>query len=274
MTNELPYFPFYARDWIAGTRGLSAAARGAWIDILAYLWCRSKTRGRERNAAESWERALSMSEEETKRIFAELKNLDICEITDHSDGSIEIKSRRMCRDAADIQAGAKARSAQASIAAQMRWAELRKAKEAGRIPSRKKKSGALREHALSSAQTMPNDAIPESEAESEAEGEIGNRALRSAKPIPTLKEARDFAACHGLDPEVTEIWWNEREGDGWLRVKGKWTCNLTSYCLKWNANVAERRGRERERDRDRHSNPAPQKPFSEMTDEEIIRASQ
>jgi uncharacterized protein YdaU (DUF1376 family) len=40
MPNTLPHFPFWAKDWLAssGTRRLSLAARGAYIDLLCFQW--------------------------------------------------------------------------------------------------------------------------------------------------------------------------------------------------------------------------------------------
>lgn len=40
MPSPLPYFQFYARDWLSssGTRDMSLAARGAYIDLLSYQW--------------------------------------------------------------------------------------------------------------------------------------------------------------------------------------------------------------------------------------------
>lgn len=40
MPSPLPYFQFFARDWLSssGTRDMSLAARGAYIDLLSYQW--------------------------------------------------------------------------------------------------------------------------------------------------------------------------------------------------------------------------------------------
>lgn len=37
-TQKSPAFQFYAGDWLASTRGMSSAARGAYIDLLACAW--------------------------------------------------------------------------------------------------------------------------------------------------------------------------------------------------------------------------------------------
>lgn len=34
----LPYFKFYATDWLAGVLGLSLAERGAYITFIAWSW--------------------------------------------------------------------------------------------------------------------------------------------------------------------------------------------------------------------------------------------
>lgn len=35
---KLPFMQFYPKDWQADTRALTAAAKGAWIDLICHLW--------------------------------------------------------------------------------------------------------------------------------------------------------------------------------------------------------------------------------------------
>jgi uncharacterized protein YdaU (DUF1376 family) len=35
---EQPWFPFFWKDWLASTRGMSAEAKGVYIDFLAHAW--------------------------------------------------------------------------------------------------------------------------------------------------------------------------------------------------------------------------------------------
>lgn len=42
--NKLKSFDFYPSDWIKGTRSLTPAEKGVWIDLLAYMW-ESRDRG-------------------------------------------------------------------------------------------------------------------------------------------------------------------------------------------------------------------------------------
>jgi hypothetical protein len=58
-----------------------------------------------------------------------------------------------------------------------------------------------------------------------------------------LQEALDFSATAGVAPEITRIWFDERESMGW--EKGGfpiqvWQRDLAAYAAKWKANVHER----------------------------------
>ncbi|MGV3518202.1 DUF1376 domain-containing protein, partial [Luteitalea sp.] len=37
-SSSLPWFPFFAKEWLTSTLGMSAEARGSYINLLAYAW--------------------------------------------------------------------------------------------------------------------------------------------------------------------------------------------------------------------------------------------
>jgi uncharacterized protein YdaU (DUF1376 family) len=64
-----PRFSFYARDWLAGTRRLSAAARGVYVDLLAWSWINGPV---PRTVAEI-AKIASTNERETRAIWEKLR---------------------------------------------------------------------------------------------------------------------------------------------------------------------------------------------------------
>jgi hypothetical protein len=100
---DLPYLPFYTRDWRSDPllRACSLAARGLWIEILA-LMHESHERGlavvgarriTERDVA-FLARQVGADQAETKRALEELRDNGVYDVAD--DGTIT--SRRMVRD--------------------------------------------------------------------------------------------------------------------------------------------------------------------------------
>lgn len=73
-----PAFQFYVGDWLKDTRGLSLEAKGAWIDILNFMW-HSETRGKLSLKWVNYSRHLGTNIEQTKRVISELIDLNICD---------------------------------------------------------------------------------------------------------------------------------------------------------------------------------------------------
>lgn len=92
-----PWIQFYPRDWTAGTRMLTLAAKGAWIDILAALHD-SPTRGSMTLTVEAWARVLSISPDEAGRVLAEIKNTGVGNVVMGGNGSVMVECRRMLRE--------------------------------------------------------------------------------------------------------------------------------------------------------------------------------
>lgn len=68
MAERRPSFPFYPKDWIASTRGLSAAARGYYIDMLALSWLN----GGCDTDPETLRRSVGAEKAEWRRVWPEL----------------------------------------------------------------------------------------------------------------------------------------------------------------------------------------------------------
>jgi len=64
-----PSFPFYVKDWLSGTRRLSLAAKGAYIDLLAWSWDNGPV---PRNVTEI-AKILSATDSETTKIWRQLR---------------------------------------------------------------------------------------------------------------------------------------------------------------------------------------------------------
>ncbi len=80
-----PAFQFYIGDWLKDTRGLSLEAKGAWIDLLAFMWHTEK-RGTLSMKWENYSRHLGTDIEQTKRVISELIDLNVCDCCLNSDG--------------------------------------------------------------------------------------------------------------------------------------------------------------------------------------------
>jgi len=75
---KAPADQFYWKDWIIDTGCLSLEAKGAWMDILCYMWF-SKTKGKLSKTFIEYSRILGVTEEEAKRVILELIENNICD---------------------------------------------------------------------------------------------------------------------------------------------------------------------------------------------------
>ena len=94
---KAPAFQFYVGDYIQDTRVLSLSARGAWQDLLCFMW-RSPERGKLSYSIEGYSRLFGASIEETKRVINELINNNICDSVTECNGNVTLINRRMVRD--------------------------------------------------------------------------------------------------------------------------------------------------------------------------------
>lgn len=88
---------FYPADWLADTRPLSLAAKGALVDLLCTMWW-SSDRGVITLSTSGYGRLFGASEDETRGVLAELRDLRICDQTDAGNGDVTLICRRMVRE--------------------------------------------------------------------------------------------------------------------------------------------------------------------------------
>lgn len=93
-----PYIPFYTGDYLKDTRTMSLQAKGAWIDIIVFMWD-SETRGMIEGDLYDISRMIGASVEETDKVLKEFCRKRICEVSEPSPGVIRIISRRMMKEA-------------------------------------------------------------------------------------------------------------------------------------------------------------------------------
>lgn len=95
--SKAPAYQFYPADYIQDTRTLSLAAKGAWQDLLCFMW-RSEEKGKLSYNVEGYSRLFGASIEETKRVINELVSLKICDSVTECNGNVTLINRRMLRD--------------------------------------------------------------------------------------------------------------------------------------------------------------------------------
>lgn len=93
-----PYIPFYVGDYLKDTRILPLAVRGAWVDLILYMWD-SPTRGELTGTIEDFARLMSCEKKEAEFALNLLKQKGIADFTLFDDGQLKIVSRKMKRDA-------------------------------------------------------------------------------------------------------------------------------------------------------------------------------
>ena len=102
---KMPWMKYFPSDYLMDTLDLSLRARGAWSDLICFLWL-SPTRGKLELTITQWAARLRCSQEEFIEVLSELKRGDICDVNwDLSrfcppvcPDLVPIISRRMSRD--------------------------------------------------------------------------------------------------------------------------------------------------------------------------------
>lgn len=93
-----PYIPFYVGDYIKDTRVLPLAVRGAWVDLILYMW-ESPVRGELTGTIEDFARLMSCEKSEAKFALDLLKQKGTADFFLLDDGQLKVISRKMKRDA-------------------------------------------------------------------------------------------------------------------------------------------------------------------------------
>lgn len=88
--------------WLADTRPLSPAAKGAWIDTISQM-VHSVTRGSLRLSLAGWARLWSMTCDQAKGVVDELDATRIADVIRDSNGDVTLICRRLVREAREHQ---------------------------------------------------------------------------------------------------------------------------------------------------------------------------
>jgi len=94
---KLPYMQFYPGDYIRDTRGLSAEAKGVWMDALCFMWD-APERGVLRNTPDGFARMFGISVDAFDAVLMQFDVNIICDINRDSNGIVTLESRRMIKD--------------------------------------------------------------------------------------------------------------------------------------------------------------------------------
>jgi hypothetical protein len=93
-----PYIPFYIGDYIKDTRRLPLAVRGAWVDLLLFMWD-EPVKGEITGTIEEFSGMLSCSMPDCKFALDLLIEKKVCNYEKLPSEKIKIISRRMKKDA-------------------------------------------------------------------------------------------------------------------------------------------------------------------------------
>lgn len=100
---KAPAFQFYVKDWLSDPqlRMTSLSTRGAWIDLLCYMW-EAPERGKlEIENEEILGRMVGGNNGEIRTLLKEANALSFCDISVTNHGTITLCNRRMFRDEKD-----------------------------------------------------------------------------------------------------------------------------------------------------------------------------
>lgn len=92
-----PYIPFYVGDYLKDTRVLPLSVRGAWVDIILFMWD-APVRGEIVGTMEDFARMMSCTIQEAEFALNLLKQKSTADFVLLEHGEIKIISRKMKRD--------------------------------------------------------------------------------------------------------------------------------------------------------------------------------
>jgi len=93
-----PYIPFYVGDYLKDTRILPLAVRGAWVDLILFMWD-APVRGEIIGSIEDFARLMSCDRSEAQFALDLLKQKRTADFDLLPTGELKITSRKMKRDA-------------------------------------------------------------------------------------------------------------------------------------------------------------------------------
>jgi uncharacterized protein YdaU (DUF1376 family) len=118
--SKQPYIPLYTGDYLQDTRTLPLAVRGAWVDLMIFMW-RSRDRGVLIGTLQEFAQMMSCTFDEANFAIGLLQQKNICDFEVLQNGMTKLICRRMQREAKTAaarseagKAGAKARFVKAN----------------------------------------------------------------------------------------------------------------------------------------------------------------
>lgn len=88
---------FYPADYLTDTLPLSLPARGAWMDLICFLW-RAEKRGALVLHESKLARMLRCTLPALRQVLAELSEFHICDTVTNGNGEVTLRCRRMLRE--------------------------------------------------------------------------------------------------------------------------------------------------------------------------------
>jgi uncharacterized protein YdaU (DUF1376 family) len=250
------FFRFFHDDWRRDTRPLSFAAKGAWIEWMAYAWSipSSSTESKIADLA----RILGSNLREMQKVIAEWEQHRICDIERLHGNVIRITCRRMERDIPIVQGEMLTASERGKAGAIARWSKQHES-HASSIPQGNAASSAS-SNACEDAQAMRSSASSASSVTASAvtaESSTPPPAVAGGM-YPTQEQVLSYAkgAPVIITPEQATSWWEKRSDGGWqTTVQGvltpiaNWRGNLHAFVRSWNAKEKEKQAKAEERQR-------------------------
>lgn len=192
-----PYIPLYIGDWEQDLNCVSLEAEGAALKLIFKLW-KSPTKGLLRICYAQMAILFKKSEPETRKIFAELCRNNIFNVENLPNDEVEIKSRRMLRDA------------------QLSTVRAEAGSEGGKAKSKNRKQN----HSKPKAKTYQK---PDNENDVGNENDIGFKkggVGEFSKPMPpSLSMIENAFTENGLTPDQAKDFFDEVEGrQGWENI--------------------------------------------------------
>jgi uncharacterized protein YdaU (DUF1376 family) len=92
-----PYIPLYTGDYLKDTRMLPLEARGAWVDLMVFMW-ESKSRGILVYTMPEYAMLMSCTLQQADFAIGLLQQKGICDFEIMQNGLVKLICRRMVRD--------------------------------------------------------------------------------------------------------------------------------------------------------------------------------